>query len=90
MSSQKTYQAKEFIASARDISNSMKQVQSDLLLLIDGTVQVKDVLPNLEEFTNSMLIELQTARGTIANSLEMVNNIYLEALNAIKTGENHE
>jgi len=81
------YQAKELVASARDILNNMKLVQHNLLVLIESVDQIKDVAPDLEEFTGSALIEMQNTRGTIAESIATANALYYKALDELKGGE---
>jgi len=81
------YQLKELIVTARDIHQSTKFVQHDLLILIEATDQIKKISPELEELTNSILNELSVTRGMIAESLETANNLYLTGLDALSGGE---
>ena len=74
---------KELIATARDIHQSAKFVQSDLLILIEAAEQIKEVSPELEERTRAILNELNITRGMITESLETINNLYCEGLGAL-------
>ncbi|NOR71250.1 MAG: hypothetical protein GQ532_16390 [Methylomarinum sp.] len=87
MSAQAQYEAKQLVSLARNISSSAKFVQHDLLILIENTAQIKDVAPDLTEFTDPALTELQRARGLIAESLEIANNLYQTGLDTLKGGE---
>ena len=83
MSIENIYQAKQLLSLSRDIAASAKSVQHDLLILIESTQQITDVTHDLVEFTDSALIELNRARGLLAESLEIANNIYNTGLDTV-------
>ena len=87
MNPQTHQQAKQLIASGHDIAYSAKLVQHDLLVLIEATDQIKDVIPSIRETTDSILVELNQARGTLTEAIATANNIYHTGLDAMKEGE---
>jgi hypothetical protein len=82
-----TTEAKQLITSSQDISSSAKLVQHDLLMLLERTLQFKDVTTDLDQITDSILIELQRARELLAESIEIANNLYQAGLDQINGGE---
>lgn len=81
-----TTQAKQLITSSQDISSSAKLVQHELLMLLELTLQFKDVTTDLDQVTDSIIIELQQARGLLAESIEIANNLYQTGLDLITGG----
>ncbi len=86
MSGEEIYQAQQLVASVHDIAASMKQIHEELSTLSESIKQVDTVLPDLKEFTESSLIELQQTRVKIAESLTIANDLYHTGLDAMKEG----
>ena len=87
MNAQAHHTAKQMIASGHDIAYNMKLVQHDLLILIEATEQIADVIPSIRETTNSILVELENTRGVLANSIATANKLYHTGLDALNGGE---
>ncbi len=86
MNSETHGQAKQLIASSHDIAYSAKLVQHDLLLLIEGTQQLKDVDINIKEIADSVIIELEKTRSVMAEAIATANDLYHAGLDAMKEG----
>ena len=80
-------QTKQLITLSHDISSSAKLVQHDLLMLLERSLQFNDVTTDLDQATDSILIELQRARGLLAEGIEIANNLYQAGLDQINGGE---
>jgi len=87
MSGEERYQAQQLVDLAHDTAASMKQFNEELSALFESIKQIDTVLPDLKEFTESSLIELQQTRVKIAESLTIANNLYHTGLDAMKGDE---
>jgi len=83
-------QIKQLISMARNVSGSAKRVQNDLLILIESTVQLKNVSVDLTEAADSILIELNQARGVLAETLATTDRLYQAGLDLLTGVENDD